>query len=152
MNYKESQTGWLLIGIFAVAILFHCLAYINQWGNNPMPIAIFLSMLALFIFILLLFYKLTLKIEDEGIKVIYGIGLIRITLRIDLLHHAEVIRTPWYYGLGIRFTPKGMLYNIQSRRAVRLDYQSGKKRKTVMLGTTQPEQLKKFLERRFASS
>lgn len=61
MSYKESQTGWLLIGIFAVAIVFHCLAYINQWGNNPMPIAIFLSMLALFIFIVLLLEVILLK-------------------------------------------------------------------------------------------
>ncbi len=88
MIYKESQIGWFIIGIFAVAIVFHCLAYLNQWGNNPMPAAIFLSMLALFVSILLLFYKLTIKIEGNDIKVIYGIGLIAITILMDRLHHA----------------------------------------------------------------
>ncbi|MEM1137399.1 MAG: hypothetical protein AAGI07_16285, partial [Bacteroidota bacterium] len=78
MLYKKSQTGWLVIGIFAPIIIFLYLAYANQWGNNPIPLIPFLIMLVFFVLIASLFYRLTIKFDGSILKLIYGIGLIRI--------------------------------------------------------------------------
>ena len=149
MKYKKSQVGWVAMGIFAPVILFLYLAYANQWGNNPLPFVPFLLLSGLFIIICSLFYKLTIELDESTLKLIYGVGLIRIKFKIDKIEHIEIIKTPWYYGLGIRITPKGMLYNIQGSRAVEIKYVSNGKSKSVMIGTLEPERLKQALEDNF---
>lgn len=146
MVYKKSQIGWLATGLFAAAILFLSLAYVNQWGAKPLTFIPFIVIVVLFIAISALFYKLTVEIDGSTLRLIYGIGLIRISFRIDELEQVEIIKTPWYYGLGIRITPKGMLYNIQGSKALIVRYLSKGKRKSVMVGTPEPEKLKKALE------
>ncbi len=146
MKYKKSQIGWIAIMIFAPVIIFLYLAYANQWGNNPLPFVPFLVLAVLFVVICFMFYKLTVELDESTLKLTYGIGLIRIKFKIDELVRIEIIRTPWYYGLGIRITPKGMLYNIQGSKAVNIEYTSNGKSKSVMVGTPEPEQLKKALE------
>ncbi|WP_159038497.1 hypothetical protein [Brumimicrobium mesophilum] len=54
-----------------------------------------------------------------------------------------------HYGLGIRFTAQGMLYNIQGLKAVKIKYISNGKSKSVMIGTAEPEILKEALEKHF---
>jgi hypothetical protein len=99
------------------------------------------------IFVGLLFYKLRIKIDGGGIHLIYGTGLIRKTIRPDRIDQLTVLKTPWYCGLGIRITPKGILYNIHSLRAVKIDYVKRGRQKTVMIGTPEPEDLREFLRR-----
>lgn len=146
MTYKKSQIGWILLVIFVAVIVFLYLGYLNQLGNNPIPLMPFLVLTMLFVAICLLFFKLTVAIDGSTVRVIYGIGLINIRFRIDKLIRVEIIKTPWYYGLGIRMTPKGMLYNIQGSKAIKLEYISSGKRKSVMIGTPEPKKLKEVLE------
>lgn len=152
MNYMKSQTGWILLGLFVPILVFLLFAYLTQWGDRPIPTILFLLLTGLLIFITLLFYKLTIEIVGTTIQIIYGIGLIRIKLILDVLHKVEVITTPWYYGLGIRITPKGMLYNIQGFKAVKLEYQHKGKNISVMIGTPEPERLKESLEKIFSNN
>ena len=146
MKYKKTQIGWVAMAIFAPVILLLYLVYKNQWGNNPLPFVPFLTLTLILVFICAMFYQLTVELSGSTLKLIYGIGLIRIKFKIDELERTEIITTPWYYGLGIRKTPKGMLYNIQGSKAVNIEYISNGKRKLVMVGTPEPEQLKKALE------
>ena len=151
MVYQKSQIGWFLIGLFSAVSVFLVLAYWYQWGTNPLPKIPFLIALAIQIVVLLLFYQLTITVNPSGIRIRYGIGLIHISLRMEKLLQVDAIKTPWYYGLGIRITPQGLLYNIQGSKAVRLVYQNRNKKKTIMLGTTEPEVLKRVLEKTFNS-
>lgn len=151
MVYQKSQIGWFLIGLFSAVSVFLVLAYWYQWGTNPLPKIPFLMALAIQIVVLLLFYQLTITVNPSGIRIRYGIGLINISISMEKLLQVDAIKTPWYYGLGIRITPQGLLYNIQGSKAVRLVYQNKSKKKTVMLGTTEPEVLKRVLEKNFNS-
>jgi len=141
--------GWVAIGIFTSVILFLYLAFSNQWGNNPIPFIPFVAITGLFIVISSLFYKLTIELDESVLRLSYGIGLIRIRFKIDKLIETQIIKTPWYYGLGIRVTPKGMLYNIQGSKAVMIKYLKNGKSKSVMVGTPEPEQLIQALEYNF---
>jgi len=146
MKYKKSQIGWVVILIFAPLIIFLYLAYVNHWGNNPLPFVPFLVLALLFGVIVAMFYKLTVELSGSTLKLVYGIGLIKIKFEINELERTEIIKIPCYYGLGIRITPKGMLYNIQGSKAVNILYTSNGKRKSIMVGSPEPEQLKKALE------
>ncbi len=149
MKYRKTQMGWVATGTFLPVILFLFLGYVNQWGNNPLPLIPFLVLTGLFIVIASLFYKLTIELDQSVLKLIYGIGLIRITFKIDQLEATKIIKTPWYWGLGIRTTPKGMLYNIQGSKAIKIEYISNGKSKLVMVGTPEPERLIQALEENF---
>jgi len=57
--------------------------------------------------------------------------------------------SPWYWGLGIRITPKGMLYNIQSRKALALRYVYQGKEKEILIGSKDRSQLETLLKANF---
>lgn len=149
MKYKKSQTGWIIIGILVPVILFFFLIYVSQWGDNPLPFIPFIVLVVIFVIIIALFYKLTIEFDGSVLKLSYGIGLIRIRFKIDKLIETQIIKTPWYYGLGIRITPKGMLYNIQGSKALDIKYISNGKNKKIMVGSSEPERLKQALDDNF---
>ena len=147
MKYKSSQTGWIVMSLLLGVLVLLTLSVYKPWGNNPIPLTPYLIIAGVFILLILLFYRMTLEIDYPRMKIQYGIGLIRFTFCLDHLQRVEIIHTPWYYGLGIRITPKGMLYNIQGSGAVRIFYQKNGKNKSFMVGTPNPEELKEVLDR-----
>ncbi|MBT8263060.1 MAG: hypothetical protein KJO05_09580 [Bacteroidia bacterium] len=149
MNYKKSQTGWIVIGIMVPILVLLYLSYVHQWGDNPLPLLPFAIIAIVLIIAAALFYQLTVEVDRTTVKVIYGIGLIRIKFKIDELLSTHVIRTPWYYGYGIRITPKGMLYNIQGSKAVEIKFISKGKHKSVMIGSPEPEKLQRAIDHNF---
>lgn len=151
MKYQESQIGWILLIVQVPILIFLFFAFQNQWGDKPLPFIPFLLVEGLLIFVVLLFYKLTVSIKKNEIILAYGIGLVKRKIQIKQLIEAKSIKTPWYYGLGIRFTPKGMLYNIHGLKAVKLDYYNGKENKTVMIGSAEPDLLKAAIKRNISS-
>jgi hypothetical protein len=152
MTYEKSEFGWLIILLFFPIVAFLPLAYIYQWGNHPISLTPMMVLSGIMVFIALLFYKLRIKIDEGGIHLIYGIGLIRKNIRPDRVDRVQSMKTPWYYGLGIRITPKGILYNIHSLKAVKIDYIKRGRQKTIMIGTPQPEGLREFLTRKYITA
>lgn len=148
MKYEKTQTGWLMIVIFSLIIIQLTLAYLYQLGDKPLPLGVFIALALLFIVLLLCFYQLKIRVDQYGIHVIYGIGLIHIKINPQKIYNVSVIKTPWYYGLGIRFTGKGMLYNIQGLNAIEISYLDGKQ-KTALVGSNEPELLKAFIEKEY---
>jgi hypothetical protein len=96
--------------------------------------------------ILLFFYQLRINISNSKIQLVYGIGLIRFNFKVDKLISAEVTKTPWYLGLGIRFSTNGMIYNINTLKAVRVQIIQNGKQKSFFIGTPNPEELKAKIE------
>ncbi len=139
--YRKSQVGWILIVIMPLVCIFMALSYVYELGSNPLPFSAMIILIAVFLFIMLIFFNLTIFIQDRTIHAKYGIGLIHIKIRVDELHEASIVKTPWWYGWGIRVTPQGMLYNIYGKQAVKIKYTGKGKTKTVMLGSAEPEKL-----------
>jgi hypothetical protein len=148
MKYEKNQTGWVLVILFSLIILNLTIAYLKQSGSNPLPLNAFVALLVLFLTAILIFYRLKIRVDNNGLHVIYGIGLVHVKINPEKVFDVRIVKSPWYYGLGIRFTPKGMLYNVQGLTAVRLSYLQGKN-KTVTIGSNDPERLKKVLEHKY---
>src|SRR5690606_922568 len=148
MKYEKDQIGWFMIAIFLLILIHLTIAYYFQLGNKPLPTTAFATLVAFFMTTLLCFYKLKIRVDDAGIHVIYGVGLIRIKIAPTKVIQVKIVRNPWYFGWGIRFTNKGMLYNIQGSKAVEISYFNGKN-KTVRIGTDDPLTLKEFLEKKY---
>ncbi len=144
MKYIERQIGWTVIvpalGILILLLVF----YLNQWGNNPISYSGLLIMSSIFIICLLLFFQMRTSVDNEKIRISYGIGLIKKTIDIHNIERIEIVRNKWYYGLGIRIIKNGWLYNIQGLNAIELKMKNSKS--IIRIGTADNKKLKKEIE------
>jgi hypothetical protein len=92
---------------------------------------------------LALFYKLTIRIDDETLCASFGVGIIRKRVPIAEIAGCEPIRIRWWYGWGIHLTPYGWLYNVAGWNAVALTLRNGRK---FALGTYDPQGLAAAIE------
>ena len=145
MEYQEKQIAWTFVSIMLAFWAVIAITFLLQAGSKPLGWTSFLVATALIGLITLLFYQMKTEVQKQGIRITYGIGWVTIFLAMDRVDRTEAIQTPWYWGLGIRLTPKGTLYNIQRLSAVRIFYQVGTQKKTVMIGSKSPEQFARAL-------
>ena len=117
-------------------------AFLQQWGSKPLDEFSLGMGMTFFGLLLVLFYQLRVRVFEDGlITISYGVGLIKINLSPKNVQLIEIVNTPWWYGLGIKVTPKGMLYNIQGLKAVRITYEKNGKPRRTTLGTNEPQPL-----------
>ena len=81
---------------------------------------------------------LTVKVGDGVLKLQFGLGVIRKRFLLEEIRAYRVVKNPWYYGWGIKFTPRGWLFNVSGFSAIELEMTSGK---TYRIGTDDPEGL-----------
>ena len=145
-DYKEFQFGWLIF-VFAIPtqILITYL-YVNDLGDRPIGQTGFAIASSMFLLLYLLFYGLTTKISVDNISVSFGVGLIRKRISIKRISTVESVKTPWYYGWGIRFIPNGMLYNVSGTDGVELKFNDT--RRVFRIGTKDSIKLKEEIAKR----
>lgn len=143
--YNKTQYGIVLISFMSIFILLIVLGYKFEIGNNLRPLAPTSIVIAILIIAIALFYKLTITIDNEKIVAVFGIGLIKRTMQFKDINFdsIESVKFPWYYGIGIRLTPKGWLYNVKIGKAIFI--QNKKKTKTFLVGTDEFDTIKSIL-------
>lgn len=130
-EYKHTQVGYIHVIAWGAIILV--LACINIFiGFEPYTL-IFLILLAV---LLALLSTLTVRVGGGAITVQFGVGIIRKRIQLSDVETYAKVRNPWYYGLGIRYTPRGWLYNIFGLSAIELLMKNGR---TCRIGTDDPD-------------
>ena len=150
MKFEKTQSGWIILAIFVLSIALMSLAYMKQWGTHPIPKVPFLIMTVVFLIPIVLFYKLTIIADERAIRIVYGIGLVKRTIRPDRILNTKVIKLPWYTGIGIRLTPYGWLYSINGFKSVKIEFETNGRDKTILIGTSEPEELKRAIDNHFS--
>jgi hypothetical protein len=145
-KYRSFQFAWRVIIIFILMIIGIYYLYSNHLGDNPVPLISMILFNSIFIFILSLFYGLKITLTDEVLIISFGIGLIRKRIKLEKIKTTEVVRNPWYYGLGIRIIPKGILYNVHGLNAVELTFKN--ERKIIRIGSPDCMRLKMEIDKR----
>ena len=136
-QYKHTQIGYLLLISYGVAALF--MVYLNVMVDfHPLAFA----GLIIILIVLRVFSRLTVTIDDQIIKVEFGLRVIRRVFPLNEIEVYRVVRNPWYYGWGIRLTPRGWLFNVSGLSAIELEMKNGKR---YRIGTDEPENLAKAL-------
>ena len=130
-RYKHTQIGYFLVTVYSIVVLF--LGYLNIMTNfHP------LTLIGLIIVLIILgtFARLTVTVDDQMIKIQFGLGIIRKTFLLKEIETYSVVKNPWYYGWGIRFTPRGWLFNVSGFSAIELRMKNGKQ---YRIGTDDPD-------------
>ena len=92
--------------------------------------------------LLVLFGGLAVTVDSEDVRLVFGVGLIRRTLKRADIESVEQVRNKWWYGLGIRRIPQGWLWCVSGLDAVQISYRDGGQ---FRIGTDDPEGLVRAL-------
>jgi hypothetical protein len=140
--YQHTQIGkTLLYPLIGLAGVNFAIAMISPVGRLALVPAIALIISAL------LFWKLTVTVDNKILRASFGPGLIYKEVPISEVDRCEPMRVRWWHGWGIHLTTNGWLYNVSGRDAVIVTLRNGRR---FCVGTDEPQELQAAI-RRFAS-
>lgn len=104
--YQHTQVGHAIMIVVGIAL--GVLLYLTALTLRPVLFAV-TRMVGL---ALVLFSTLTVIARDHSVEMPFGPDLIRRHIPRDRIREVHAVRTPWWYGWGIRLTPSGWLGNV----------------------------------------
>ncbi len=138
--YKHTQMGTFVVALLGAAIFFvgyfSGAADVNRVGVFILSAILFCS--------IVLFFKLTVVGNKDFVEIKFGIGLIKKKFHFKEIKDCKVVKNKWWYGYGIRKSPRGWLFNISGLDAVEL---SMKNEKVYRIGTNEPQKLSEFIKK-----
>lgn len=149
MKSKEyKQFGTFSVAIF-VPILLASVVYLFKTGISADSESIGLQVLILvLIACLLTFYKLTIYIDETAISFKFGIGWFGKRYKFQEIGSCKPVKNQWKYGIGIRWTGFGWLYNVSGGKAIELRLKN--KKSVVRIGTNKPQEISEVLRKEIA--
>ncbi len=136
IRYKHTQAGTALFLVFGIALLILLVLY--TFTKQPIPLIIIVPILLIGAFI-----SLTIEIREHLLCWRFGVGLIRKQVKLADIRRIEIVKNPWWYGVGIHHTPRGWLYNVSGLRGVEITLKNGKR---FRLGTNEPDALTRAIK------
>lgn len=136
-NYKHTQFGYLIATLLIIGIIL-ILFLMKFYGFDWIAFIV----LIILVICLFLFSTLTISINNDILKISFGIGLIRKEFLLKDIESCRIVKNPWYYGWGIRLTPYGWLYNVSGFYAVEIKLKTGER---YRIGTDAPYELEKVI-------
>jgi hypothetical protein len=133
--YNKSQYSFLIILIIVCISVF---IVVSKMTDTILS-------LVLLNYILLLFHKLTITIDEEKITAKFAFGIIKKSVKLaDIdFNTIEKIKTNWLTGIGIRITTLGTLYNVKPGSAIKISTKDNTS--AFLIGTDDFEKIKEIL-------
>lgn len=133
MPYKHTQLATALLIVLAIVSLFLCSILLTVPSTNAgYPLA-FITLVAF------IFSSLTIHVNNDRISWFFGpLKFWHKSVDLSEVDSLRYIATKWYYGLGIRMTSTGWLYNVSGLTAVEITLNNGR---TISLGTNDADGL-----------
>jgi hypothetical protein len=143
-HYRHTQFGWVIAagtvaGLAAATLLTVSLSAPTISAARWMIVALFGILAAAFV----LFATLTVEVDAQGVRIRFGVGLIRRSVPAADIVRCDIVRTPIWWGWGLHWTPSGWLYNVSGRDAVRIEV---RRERAVMVGSDDAPALKQAID------
>lgn len=107
--------------------------------KDIVPALVLIFVILTFLVCLLIFYKLTIEIDNSYVGFKLGTGLVKKKYALKDIETCRPVKNSAFYGIGIRLIPEGWLYNVSGRFAVELTFKNKKSR--IRIGTDKPEEV-----------
>ena len=138
-EYKEFQFFWVIAVVSAGVTLVVSLLFVFQYGSRPLSMGSFVVVVGSMAFILVLSYGMYTRITETTVLVHFGVGLFRRSIDMNRILEATIVKSPWYYGWGVRLIPCGWLFNVSGEYSVELQLKNSNR--VLRIGTQEPKQL-----------
>jgi len=135
--YSHKQPGAAILWFIGLALV-GLLILLGPAAAHPALLVV----LGFLVLLAVMFSSLTVEVTASSLVFWFGPGVLRKQVPLAEITGVEVVRNPWYWGLGWRLTPRGMLYNVSGLDAVEITRRDGSR---FRLGTDQPERLARAL-------
>lgn len=142
-RYEHRQVSWAA-WLAGLAVLMGLAVAWTQ--DDAFPPALWLAA-PLVLGMVAAFGSLTIAIDHECLRWHFGPGVWRKRLLLEEIAEVTITRTRAWEGWGIRWTPRGWLYNVAGLDAVLVRRRDGK---AVLLGSDEAGRLAAALERAVA--
>jgi hypothetical protein len=103
-----------------------------------------------FLILPLIFYKLTITVDNTKVSFKLGVGIISKSYRISDLKACIPVKNSFFDGGGVRFISNGMLYSVSGNKAIELHFNTMKY--IVRIGTDRPEEICEFIKTKISLS
>jgi hypothetical protein len=148
-SFREFQPFTLFLSIFIPSHVLLTYLFLNHIGNHPLELSGFVIFIVIFFVIYPLSYGLTTTVDQKKIQLTFGIGLIRKRIEIKSIEAVKIVKSPWYFGWGIRFFPGGVLYNVGGLVGVELTLKGTER--VVRIGSRNQVRLRDEILKRLTS-
>lgn len=138
MIYRHTQVSRPTVGGMGIAWAA------AVWWSLRVPDPVVVTTAVLVGSVLILFSTLTVTVRDGAMDVFFGPGLIRRRIPLRRIREVRVVKTPWYYGWGIRLIPTGWLWNVSGLDGVEVQFVDGHR---FRVGSDEPNRLAEALVR-----
>jgi hypothetical protein len=136
---KFTQPGTISLIVMLPIFIFSVIMLI-YFGLTDFPEgAVFGFLAAIFLICLLIFYKLTITIDDTMLTFSMGVGFVSKKYLIADIKSCKVVKNSAFNGIGIKLLNNGWLYNVSGLYAVELTFKNRKS--VVRIGTDKPEEI-----------
>ncbi len=136
MLYEHTQKSplWLFVAVPIVVV-----ATVVAVAEGDVIVTL-LAVLGSVVFIAFIahFSWLTVTVEPAKARAAFGRGWPRKTVDLSRVTEVRAVRNRWLYGFGIRWVPKGSLWNVWGLDAVEFALDSGR---VVRFGTDESDRL-----------
>ncbi|MCX6335328.1 MAG: hypothetical protein NT092_13690 [Bacteroidia bacterium] len=147
---KYTQSGIFSLMVL-LPILILCILMLFISGiDEPVTIIIFSFIILTFIICLLIFYKLTIIIDDTHLTFSMGIGLVRKSYPLSDIATCKPVKNSPFSGVGIHMTSSGWLYNVSGRYAIEISFKSNGKK--IRIGTDKPDEISEVINKQINGS
>src|SRR5262245_54278021 len=131
-DYRHTQIGTLTLGVLGAGVLIVGATLLSRGFD-----VLILAVLLILVVTAGVFASLTVEVRGGVLTLWFGPGLLRKRVQVATIQSCSVVRNPWWYGWGIRWTPHGWLYNVSGRAAVELILLDGRR---LRIGTDELHQ------------
>jgi hypothetical protein len=143
--YEHTQAGWpTRVALLAVAMIFVGSTMLAGPVEVGTADVVMLAGATAALVVGWLWSSLTVRIADGALRLQFGLGVPRRTIRLSDIDSLEVTRTRFWDGWGLRRTRRGWLYNVSGYDALLVRCKDGR---ALLVGTDEPRKLKAALER-----
>jgi hypothetical protein len=141
--YRHTQAGWVLIIILGgISAL---LAMIAVSSDGPESIVL-VAVVVLLVVCLALFSSLTAIVDERGVEVRMGPGVVRRRVALDEIETVTPRHLPWWavaYGVRMSLDGRRMLWRVSGSETVDLELTRGRR---LLIGTDEPGALAAALD------
>jgi len=136
---KFTQFGTFTVIIMSVLLIVFAILLINHGFSAESETYLYAILVFTSLTCLLLFYKLTIIVDNEAISFKLGIGLLGKSYEISEIKSCRPVKNLWIYGVGIHKLPNGWLYNVSGLKAIELRFKDSTR--VVRIGTDNPDEI-----------
>jgi hypothetical protein len=142
---KYTQFGKFSVLLMVPILIFLVIMMIITGFDDPAPLIIMIFVIVTLLICLLIFYKLTIEIDDTHLSFSLGNGMIKKKYALKDIEACKPVKNPLLYGIGIRLTPDGWLYNVSGQYSIELTFKN--KKSKIRIGTDKPEEVSETINK-----